>query len=145
MANYKSFEDMPVWAESRELMNKVYSATKKRQFNDYTLREQMRRAAISVMSNIGEGFERKNYGKKGDVEFARFLTMAKGSSGEIRAQLYAALDQKYINNEVFNSRRSSSSGSDHYRKPYKGGEDDLLNVGLDGRKANPILRVDYSN
>jgi len=63
---------------------------------DFGLRDQIRRAAVSVMSNIAEGFERG-----GDQEFVQFLAMAKGSSGELRSQLYIAKDQGYLNEAEF--------------------------------------------
>ena len=63
----------------------------------FGLKGQIRRAAVSVLSNIAEGFERE-----GNNEFCHFLTMAKGSCGEVRAQLYVALDQRYITTEQFN-------------------------------------------
>ncbi|HXQ24482.1 MAG TPA: four helix bundle protein [Candidatus Acidoferrales bacterium] len=86
------FEDLAVWQKSRELTNAIYALTTGTEFGrDFGLRDQIRRAAVSVMSNIAEGFERG-----GDPEFARFLTMAKGSCGEVRCQLYVAHDQGYV-------------------------------------------------
>lgn len=92
MASVKSFEDLFVWQKSRELVKLVYSYTRKSGFkDDYGLVDQIRRAAVSVMSNIAEGFERG-----GKEETVYFLYIAKASCGEARAQLYAAHDQKYI-------------------------------------------------
>ena len=65
---------------------------------DFGLRDQIRRAAVSILSNIAEGFERG-----GDKEFLRFLAIAKGSAGELRAQLYVALDQQYLSQNQFES------------------------------------------
>jgi four helix bundle protein len=88
----KSFEELEVWQTARHLMNRVYLVTSNGMFKkDFGLRDQMRRAAVSVLSNIAEGFERG-----GNSEFCQFLYIAKGSSAEIRAQLYVALDQQYI-------------------------------------------------
>jgi four helix bundle protein len=87
----KSFEDLNVWKEARQLTQEVYRMTKTEKFfKDFSLRDQIRRAAISVMSNIAEGFERG-----GNQEFVQFLYIAKASCGEVRSQLYVAVDQGY--------------------------------------------------
>ena len=86
------FEDLKAWKGSRELVKKVYSLTKKKAFaKDFALVDQIRRASISEMSNISEGFERGS-----NREFIQFLYMAKGSCGELRTQLIIAYDQDYI-------------------------------------------------
>ncbi|MDP2842635.1 MAG: four helix bundle protein [Acetobacterium sp.] len=90
MGNY--FEDLEVWKTARELTNRIYGITADGSFSkDYGLRDQIRRAAVSVMSNIAEGYERG-----GNQELIQFLSIAKGSSGEVRSQLYVAMDQEYI-------------------------------------------------
>ncbi|MDQ7838003.1 MAG: four helix bundle protein [Thermodesulfobacteriota bacterium] len=90
--SFKRFEDIIAWQKARELTKRVYALTRNGDFaRDYGLTDQIRRAAVSVMSNISEGYER---GTK--EEFIHFLYIAKGSCGEVRAQLYAALDQDYI-------------------------------------------------
>src|SRR5215471_8593843 len=87
----RNFEDLNVWKQARQLTQEVYRLTKTEQFlKDFGLRDQIRRAAISVMSNIAEGFERG-----GNQEFVQFLSVAKASCGEVRSQLYVALDQGY--------------------------------------------------
>jgi four helix bundle protein len=87
----KNFEDLNVWKQARQLTQEVYRLTKTETFfKDFGLRDQIRRAAISVMSNIAEGFERG-----GNQEFVQFLYVAKASCGEVRSQLYVALDQGY--------------------------------------------------
>ena len=92
MAKIEKFEDMLSWQRTRELTKRVYQVSKVGGFaKDFELRGQMRSASISVMSNIAEGFERG-----GDKEFIQFLSTAKGSCGEVRSQLYVALDQSYI-------------------------------------------------
>ena len=92
MAKIERFEDMISWQKARELTKRVYQISKRGDFGkDFELRGQMRSASISVMSNIAEGFERG-----GDKEFIQFLSTAKGSCGEVRSQLYVALDQSYI-------------------------------------------------
>src|SRR4030066_1647951 len=93
----KYFEDLEVWKSSRELTRKIYKVTGDGSFSkDFGLRDQIRRAAVSVMSNIAEGFERG-----GNQEFIQFLYIAKGSCGEVRSQLYVALDQGYIGRKLF--------------------------------------------
>jgi four helix bundle protein len=92
MAVYKKFEDLPVWKSSRELTTKIYKLTKNEKFRkDFGLVDQIRRSSISISSNIAEGFKRGS--KK---EFIQFLYRAKGSSGELRSQLYTASDLGYI-------------------------------------------------
>ena len=97
MATIQRFEDIEAWKKARELNSAVYRLTcLKPFFQDYALRDQIRRASISVMSNIAEGFERD-----GNAEFRQFLYIAKGSAGEVRSQLYCALDAEYIDLAVF--------------------------------------------
>jgi len=99
MAKIERFEDMLSWQKARELTRHVYKHSKQGDFaKDFELRGQMRSASVSVMSNIAEGFERG-----GDKEFLQFLSIAKGSCGEMRSQLYVALDQSYITEAEFNN------------------------------------------
>src|SRR5512134_1343933 len=92
MRGLKRFEDLEVWQQAREMVREVYVCGVEGGFvRDFGLRDQIRRAAVSVVSNIAEGFERG-----GDREFRHFLAQAKGSCGEVRAQLYIALDQGYL-------------------------------------------------
>ena len=87
----KNFEDLEIWKEARRLTGEVYRLTKDSTLSkDFDLSRQIQRAAVSIMSNIAEGFERG-----GNQEFAQFLYIAKGSCGEVRSQLYVALDQSY--------------------------------------------------
>jgi four helix bundle protein len=93
------FEDIEAWGKAREVTRDIYGFTSRPEFNkDFALRDQIRRAVISIMSNISEGFERG-----GDKEFIQFLSVAKGSSGEARAQIYVALDQGYISESEFST------------------------------------------
>jgi four helix bundle protein len=93
----KYFEDLEVWKEARRLTREIYRLIQDRKFSrDFGLREQIRRAAVSVMSNIAEGFERG-----GNQEFIQFLYVAKGSCGEVRSQLYVALNQAYVEQPEF--------------------------------------------
>src|SRR2546428_2934682 len=88
----KSFEDLEIWKEARRLTQQIYSLSRAPRFSkDFSLRDQMQRAAVSIMSNIAEGFERG-----GNQEFIQFLYIAKGSCGEVRSQLYVAFDQGYV-------------------------------------------------
>ena len=99
MARIERFEDIKAWQKGRELCKLMYDCSNAAQFShDYGLRDQVRRAAVSVMSNIAEGFESQN-----DRTFVRYLYIARASSGEVRAQTYVALDQGYISQEVFKS------------------------------------------
>ena len=93
MAAIGKFEDIEAWQGARALVKALYEVTGQGAFaRDLALRDQLRRAAVSVMSNIAEGFERD-----GDREFRQFLTIAKASAGEVRSLLYVALDLEYIN------------------------------------------------
>jgi four helix bundle protein len=97
MAGIDKFEDIEAWQKARELAREIYRVTNQGAFaKDFGLRDQIYRAAVSVMSNIAEGFERGD-----DVEFRRFLAIAKGSAGEVKAQLYVALDAGFIDQDQF--------------------------------------------
>jgi four helix bundle protein len=88
----RTFEDLEIWREARRLAGKIYSVTKNSKFaRDFRLSGQTQDAAVSIMSNIAEGFERG-----GNQEFIQFLYIAKGSCGEVRSQLYVAVDQGYV-------------------------------------------------
>ena len=93
----KNFEDIIAWQKSRELNKEIYLITSVGSLSkDFGLKDQMRRSSISIMSNIAEGFERR-----GDKEFSRYLTIAKGSGAELKSQLFAALDVGYISDKEF--------------------------------------------
>lgn len=97
MGKIGRLEDIEAWQKARELTREIYRITSTGKFaRDFGLRDQIRRAAVSVISNIAEGFE-----QDGDKEFLQFLSQAKGSCGEIRAQLYVALDQRYLTQKDF--------------------------------------------
>jgi four helix bundle protein len=97
MSVIQSFEDIDAWKKARELTKEIYRVTTATTFSrDFTLCNQIRRAAISIMSNIAEGFERR-----GDNEFRRFLSIAKGSLGELRTQLIIANDVELLPDEDF--------------------------------------------
>ncbi|MEK7127688.1 MAG: four helix bundle protein [Patescibacteria group bacterium] len=97
------FEELYCWQQGRELVKLVYSMTRQAKFVDFSLKDQIQRAAVSVISNIAEGFERSNR-----EEFLYFLYVAKGSCGEVRAQAYVAFDQRFITAEEFKSLISLS-------------------------------------
>jgi len=104
MARIEQFENLEAWKKARELAKAVYAITSDGDFaRDFGLLDQVRRAAVSVLSNIAEGFERG-----GDKGFSQFLAVAKGSCREIRAQLYVALDQHYISKEQFDTLSHSA-------------------------------------
>ena len=97
MSVFRRFEEIEAWQPGRELTRRVYEVTRGGAFSrDFGLRDRIQRAAVSVTSNIAEGFERRS-----PAEFARFLLIARGSAGEVRSQLYAALDLGYINQDSF--------------------------------------------
>jgi four helix bundle protein len=87
------FEDLTIWQYARQLLKEIYSIFMIRGLaqRDYGFRDQLQRAALSVMNNIAEGFERSS-----KADFARFLDIAKGSCGEVRSMLYVASDLGYI-------------------------------------------------
>lgn len=105
MATFKRFEDIECWKKARELTRRVYEITNKPAFaRDFGLKDQIRRAAVSVMSNIAEGYDRS-----GTAEFMHFLATAKGSAAEVRCQLYVAADQGYIEEQHFNELNNLAS------------------------------------
>src|SRR5207249_1494568 len=98
-------EDILAWQKARELTDSIYRTTSTGTFaRDFGLRDQIRRASVSVMSNIAEGFERG-----GDIEFRQFLALAKGSAAEVKAQLYVALDAGYLTQEQFDQLYDKAS------------------------------------
>lgn len=97
MAKIERFEDIEARKASHEVAKIIYEMSKKEPFcRDFAFVNQIRRAALSVVSNIAEGFERD-----GNKEFLNFLAIGKGSCGEVRAQLYVAFDQNYIDESMF--------------------------------------------
>jgi len=97
MSGVKRFEELVAWQKARCLTRRVYEITQQGQFaKDYGLRDQIRRAAVSIMSNIAEGHERSSH-----ADFARFLSIAKASCAEVRSQLYIALDIGYLSQSDF--------------------------------------------
>jgi len=97
MATIERFEDLEIWKKARELCKLINSFTQKEIFSkDFKLVAQIRSSSGSIMDNIAEGFERG-----GNKEFSQFIWIAKGSSGEVRSQLYRSLDNNYITEDEF--------------------------------------------
>lgn len=102
MATIERFEDIKAWQAARDLVAVVYRVSGRGKFEkDFGLRDQIRRASVSVMSNIAEGFERGS-----DKEFCRFLYIAKGSAGEVRSHLFVASDLGYLTSDEFDDLRA---------------------------------------
>ena len=91
---FERFEDILAWQKARVIVNKVYEMT--RGCKDWGFNDQIQRAAVSIMNNIAEGYE-----KKSNEDFSRFLFISKGSCGEVRSMLYVALDLGYIQQKQF--------------------------------------------
>lgn len=109
MAKITRFEDIDAWKKARELTSAIYAVCRTEGFaRDFGLRDQIRAAAVSAMSNIAEGYERD-----GNAEFRQFLYIAKASPGEVRSQLYVALDAGYIDELTF--RRLTALAMDTIR------------------------------
>ena len=98
MGTIKNFEDLEIWKMSREFVNLIYSDFCK--CRDFSFKDQISRAGLSVMNNISEGFCRNS-----DAELRQFLKISKGSSGEVKSMYYIAEDQKYVSAEIANDRR----------------------------------------
>jgi len=104
MATFKSFEEIEAWQKARVLANKIYHLYQEGSFSkDFKLRDQINDSSGSIMDNIAEGYERN-----GNREFIQFLSIAKGSAGEVRSQLYRALDRKYISEKTFTGLRDDA-------------------------------------
>jgi four helix bundle protein len=97
MATFQTFVEIEAWQKARILTSEIYAVSNRASFSkDFGLRDQIRRATVSIMSNIAEGFERSGSG-----EFVHFLAVAKGSAGEVVSHLYVAADQGYLSQGEF--------------------------------------------
>src|SRR5512141_1245529 len=97
MATVRRFEDIQAWQKARAVTKLIYEATNTGDFSrDFGLRDQIRRATVSIMANIAEGFARRS-----DKDFAHFLNIARSSTAEVQSHLYVALDQDYIVKDKF--------------------------------------------
>ncbi|MGH2549170.1 MAG: four helix bundle protein [Thermomicrobiales bacterium] len=100
----KKFEDILAWKHARILARMVYrESLNSKMARDFGFIDQFRRASVSVMNNIAEGYERES-----NAEFSRFLAIAKGSSGEVRSMLYLAVDIGYVDSDAFMSLKSQT-------------------------------------
>jgi four helix bundle protein len=100
----RRFEDLWVWQQARELVKEIYEDFRSGSGSkDFGFRDQIQRAGVSVMNNIAEGFERFT-----EIEFARFLDVARGSCGEVRSMYYAAEDLGYVSSDVADTRQSKA-------------------------------------
>jgi four helix bundle protein len=121
MALIKRFEDLQAWQEARRLVRDVYSMSQEGALaRDFGLRDQIQRAAVSMMANIAEGFDCESH-----IEFARFLGYARRSAVEVQSLLYTAMDTGYINEDVFKAEYSQAGkakaligGLRKYLKPH---------------------------
>jgi len=97
MTTINQYEEIRGWQKARELTKFVYNLTQQGAFaRDYGLKDQIQKAAVSIMSNIAEGF-----GRESNQDFMRFLSISKASANEVQSQLYVALDQGYITSAQF--------------------------------------------
>lgn len=129
MATIKNFEDLAVWQKARVLCKKVFELMQKESFSrDYELKNQISRSSGSTMDNIAEGFERG-----GNREFIQFLGFAKGSAGEVRSQLYRAIDRNHINEAEF---KETYALADEVGKMISGLTKYLLKTDIKGHKFN---------
>jgi len=102
MATINKFEDLDIWKEARRLSKIIYKITIETDLKmDFRFKEQIRSSSGSIMDNIAEGFERD-----GNLEFRQFLSIAKGSAGETRSQLYRIFDYGYINEDTLNKLKN---------------------------------------
>lgn len=92
----EKFEDIIAWQKAKDLTLKIYHIFKNNR--DFSFKDQIQRASVSIMNNIAEGFERRT-----NQEFLHFLYIAKGSCGEVRSMLYLASELKYVPEKEFNS------------------------------------------
>ncbi len=105
MPSFKTFKDIEAWQQARGLTQDIYAISSNGAFaKDFGLRDQIRRASVSIMSNIAEGHERSGTG-----EFVQFLSMAKGSAGEVESHLCVAFDLGYLDKSTFDRLSSATT------------------------------------
>ena len=104
MSKIEKFEGVVAWQKVRDLTQEIYARAKAGPFaKDFGLKDQIQRASVSIMGNVAGGFDRG-----GDKEFIQFLSISKGSCGEVKSHLYVALDQQYINATQFSGLYTSA-------------------------------------
>ncbi len=97
MAKFSKFEEIQAWQKAKDLTLIIYKITAEEKFSkDYGLKDQIRRASVSIMANIAEG-----HGRRTNTEFANFLNIARGSTAEVQSHLYIAFGLNYINQQDF--------------------------------------------
>ena len=97
MARFRKFEEIQAWQKAREVTLRIYRVTSSRDFvKDFGLKDQIRRASVSIMANIAEG-----HGRRSNTEFANFLNIATGSVDEVQSHLYVAHDLAYLSDNDF--------------------------------------------
>jgi len=105
MPSFKTFKEIEAWQKARTLTRNIYAISNNGAFaKDYGLRDQIRRASVSIMANIAEGHERSGTG-----EFVQFLSIAKGSAGEVGSHLCVALDLGYLDESTFNQLSATTA------------------------------------
>jgi four helix bundle protein len=143
MPTFKRFEEIEAWQSARILTQQIYALTRESPWaRDFGLRDQIRRSAVSIMSNIAEGYECDV-----SAQFVRYLSYAKGSAGEVRAQLYVALDAGYLSPDAFGqlSDLADKCGRQIYRLaaylrslPPRQVSEDTLDYGDNTDDADPL-------
>ncbi len=137
MNQIKKFEDLKVWQTSRELTRRIYDVSDKGRFKrDFGLRDQIRRASVSVMSNIAEGFESHT-----TKLFINFLGRARASAGEVRSQLYVALDREYLDQPTFDALSDLATDLSRQLRGFSGYLDDAQHT----YKVREDILLEYHN
>lgn len=99
MAKFSKFEEIQAWQKAKDITLVIYQITSNSEFSkDYGLKDQIRRASVSIMANIAEG-----HGRKTNAEFANFLNIARGSVAEVQSHLYVAVGLNYISQNEFDA------------------------------------------
>jgi four helix bundle protein len=142
MPTYKKFEELPVWQSARRLTKRIYDLSSNGAFaKDFGLKDQMRRAAVSIMSNIAEGFEHRT-----KLLFIDYLGRSKASSGELRSQCYIAHDVGYVTDQEFSQIKSDCESCAHQLQgliDYL--QRDLKHTGNTLRETKPDYETEFAS